>query len=221
VKKSLVALATVAIALAGCGSPSSGTAAATTPSAGGATASTGPSHASPTPTATTGTIVATPTIISQTPTPKTAGISERQWAKNATATSSYGANKGDNWNASQAEGAPNASCGDDVHAWASTNQNTIDTLTLTYADRVIPSSVRVVQSFNPGRVSKIVVSGAGQSAQVYAGPADSNAGGVCLTLEVPITGVKFGIDTVAVTVNQSNLGSWAEIDAVELVGTTV
>ena len=220
-KKSFVALATVAIALAGCGTSSSSTAAAKTPSAGGSAASTGPSHALPTPTATSGTVVATPTIISQTPTPKPAGIAERQWAKNATATSSYGTNKGDNWNASQAEGAPNASCGDDVHAWASANPNTIDTLTLAYADRVIPSTVRVVQSFNPGRVSKIVVSGAGQSAQVYAGTANSNAGGVCVTLEIPITGVKFGIDTVAVTVDQSNLGSWAEIDAVEVVGTTV
>lgn len=139
----------------------------------------------------------------------------------ATATSSYGTSKGDSWNASQAEGPPNASCGDDVHAWASVNQNTIDTLTLTYADAVIPSMVRVVQSYNPGRVSKVVVSGAGQSAQVYAGPADANAGGVCVTLEIPITGVKFGVDTVAVTVDQTNLTNWAEIDAVELVGTTV
>lgn len=139
----------------------------------------------------------------------------------ATATSNYGTNRGDQWNASQAEGPPNASCGDDGHAWASAQQNTIDTLTLTYQDRVVPSEVRVVQSFNPGRVSKVVVSGGGQSAQVYAGPANANGGGVCVTLEIPITGVKFGIDAVAVTVDQTNLGSWAEIDAVELVGVTV
>lgn len=108
-----------------------------------------------------------------------------------------------------------------MHAWASLNQNTIDTLTLTYTDAVIPSMVRVVQSYNPGRISKVVVSGGGQSAQVYAGPADAIAGGVCVTLEIPITGVKFGIDTVAVTVDQTNLTNWAEIDAVELVGATV
>ena len=39
-----------------------------------------------------------------------------------------------------------------------------------------------------------------------------------MPLEIAVSGVAFAVDTVAVTVDQTKLGSWAEIDAVELVG---
>ena len=151
--------------------------------------------------------------------PSTFGQGVRQWAQTAIATTSYSPYCDTAWNASQATGAPNATCSDDGKAWAAAAPDTIDTLTLTYANKVLPTAVRVIQSFNPGRVSKVTVSGGGQTATVYTGPANAAPGGTCVPFEIAVTGVAFPVDTVAVTVDQTRLGSWAEIDAVELVGT--
>ena len=150
--------------------------------------------------------------------PSTFGQGQRQWAATASATTSYSPYCGQSWNASQAVGAPNATCSDDGHAWASASAITVDTLTLGYTDKVIPTAVRVIQSFNPGHVSKVSVSGAGQTATVFTSPADAPGGGACTPLEIAISNVTFAVDTVAVTVDQTKVGSWAEIDAVELIG---
>ena len=208
-----MALAVTATLGSACSASSSGTAAATTPSQSSA-ATQKPPHATPS------TVQSTPTIVVESPSPKVVGGQEHQWAKSATATSNYGANPGDSWNSSQATGAPNATCSDDEHAWASLESNTVETLTVAYADSVIPSMVRVVQSDNPGHVSKVVVSGSGKTAEVYSNPdaAAVPGGQPCVTLEIPINAVSFAIDTVAVTVDQTKVGNWAEIDAVELIG---
>ena len=208
-----------ALLVAGCGStgPAKVAAASPTPTASSTPSDAAPVHASPS--ASPATVVATPTVVSSSPAPA-AGQAIRQWAKSATATTSYSPYPDTAWNASQATGAPNtAGCSDDGKAWASLSAGTIDTLTLTYSDRVIPSSLRIVQSYNPGRVSKVTVSGGGQSATIYTDKANSAPGGACVTLEILISGVTFAVDTAAVTVDQTGLGSWAEIDAVELLGT--
>jgi len=145
----------------------------------------------------------------------------RQWADTASATSNYGPSEGDPWNASQATGAPDVdpNCGDVDKAWASKEKDTVDILTLGYPVAVIPSEIRVFQTYNPGQVVKLEVKGpSGQSTVIYEGaPTASDA--------CPVEGyiqnldVGFPVDTVLVTIDQSKLGiGWAEIDAVELVG---
>lgn len=148
-----------------------------------------------------------------------------QWATKASATTSWGTEPGDGWSAQQATGAPNVSpdsgdngCGDIEEAWASEAHDTIDTLTLGYATAVIPTAINIYETNNPGAVSKVEVSGpGGKSKVVYeAEPAPVNK---CpRVLEIKVSGVDFAVDTVAVTVDQTKATTWAEIDAVQLVG---
>lgn len=145
----------------------------------------------------------------------------RQWASKASATSNYGPLDGDPWNASQATGAPDVdpNCGDQKAAWAAKEKNTIDTITLTYQVPVIPSELRVFQTYNPGQIVRMEMKGpSGQSKVIYEG--DPKVADGC-----PVEGylekldVGFPVDTVLITIDQSKLNTgWAEIDAVELVG---
>ncbi|MEI6622444.1 MAG: hypothetical protein WCP28_11105 [Actinomycetes bacterium] len=151
--------------------------------------------------------------------PSMSGGSLVQWAVSATATTQYGAGAGESWNASNATGASVITeCQDDGRAWASQEKNTVDTLTLKYATPVVPNSITVYESYNPGYVTSVSVSGGGQNAVVYTGvPAAKTP---CpTTLVIPVSSVKFKVDTVAVTVDQTKLENWAEIDAVRLSGT--
>jgi hypothetical protein len=148
-----------------------------------------------------------------------------QWATTATATTSYGTNPGDSWAASQATGAPNVTadvpadeCGDIAQAWASSARDTIDMLTLGFAKAVIPTGINIRETYNPGAIVKVVVSGpTGQSATVFQG--QPNKVSSCPRMfEVPVSGVSFVVNSVAVTIDQTQVQSWAEIDAVQLVG---
>ena len=148
-----------------------------------------------------------------------------QWATTASATTSYGTHPGDSWAASQAIGPPDvtadsaaAECGDIGQAWASASRDTVDTLTLGYAKAVIPTGVNVRETYNPGAIVKVVVSGPdGQSNTVYQGQPTKDS--TCPTFfVVKISGVNFPVNSVAVTVDQTQVQSWAEIDAVQLVG---
>lgn len=141
-----------------------------------------------------------------------------QFPTSATATSNYGANPGDDWNASQATGPLDTPvCGDFGTAWASANASTVDTITLKYANAVVPTGVIVVQSDNPGRVTAVEVSGPNNASEkVYTG--DATQATECPGLLTVDTGsIKFPVDTVAVTVDQTTAGGWAEIDTVALV----
>jgi len=148
-----------------------------------------------------------------------------QWATTASATTSYGANPGDAWAASQAIGAPDVTaavpadeCGDIGEAWASASRDTIDILTLGFAKPVIPTGVNIRETYNPGAIVKVVVSGpGGKSSTVYQGQPKKDT--TCPTFfVVKITGVDFPVNSVAVTLDQSQVQNWAEIDAVQLVG---
>lgn len=171
-------------------------------------------------TTTTASPTATPTAKTTTSATATPGKSVSAWASMASATSSYGSASGSSWNASQATGAPTVTaCGDNGDAWASLAKNTVDTLTLAYDQSVMPTSIEIHESFHPGYVTTVTVTGTGgQTATVYTGtPA---AVSTCpTTLTIPVTDVTFAVDTVAVTVDQSTLNDWSEIDAVQLTGT--
>ena len=148
-----------------------------------------------------------------------------QWASTASATTSYGAEPADSWSANQAIGAPDVTgateadeCGDIGQAWASAARDTVDTLTLGYTKAVIPTGVNIRETYNPGSIVKVVVSGAGgKSSTVYEGqPA---VGATCPTyLVIQVTGVDFPVSSVAISLDQTQVQNWSEIDAVQLVG---
>ena len=169
------------------------------------------------------TTTAAPTTVAPTTTaaPTTtvaAGAATSEWAISATATTSYGTGTA-NWSPSKATGAPNVTvCADNGEAWAPEGRTTTDTLTTKFATAVTPTKIEVVETFNPEAVTKVVVSGSGQSATVYTGTAKKVT--ECpYTLSIPVSNVTFKVDTVAVTIDQSVIGNWTEIDAVRLTGT--
>lgn len=144
------------------------------------------------------------------------GTEYRQWASGATASSEYEA---DSWSAVQATGAPNtAQCGDIPTAWASGSSGEVATLTLTYSIPVVPSSIEIHHTYAPGSISKVeVVDEAGVSTVIY--QAQPAAIDQCPYVQVvPVTGVTAKVTTIIITVDQSIIADWDEIDAVELIG---
>lgn len=162
-----------------------------------------------------GAVAATPAGADQ-PAPPAAGETVRQWAVGASATSQYG---DDSWSAMQATGAPDTDgCGDISSAWASQSGTGIDTLTLDYATPVDPTEINIHQTYNPGSIVKVSVVGNGQEVTVYdAIPARSETCPEVLT--IAIDDAPAAVTQVKIMVDQSVIGSWNEIDAVELVGT--
>lgn len=145
-----------------------------------------------------------------------------QWAVSATATTSYGPSPETGWSAKQATGAPDVTpdtCGDIGEAWASAQRNTVDTLTLTYAKAVVPTGINVWETFNPGAIVKVTVSDGGAQSKVVYESTPKKVTECPRVLKIPVTGVSFAVNTVAITVDQTQEQDWAEIDAVELVGT--
>jgi len=141
----------------------------------------------------------------------------RQWAVYALASSWYGT--GTNWSPTQATGAPNVdSCADDASAWASLGSSTVEWLELTYATPVNPSQVNIVQNYNPSYVVKVeLLDTYGNYHEVYSG----NGAGVetCpFTLSIAVEPVGYQALGVKITIDQTVLQDWNEIDAVELVG---
>lgn len=147
-----------------------------------------------------------------------AGASSAQYAISATASTQFGDTS---WSATQATGAPNTQqCGDNGTAWASKGTNTTDTLTLKYASAVVPTSIVIYQTFNPGSVVKVEVSGpVGGATTVFEGkPAAVQDCPYQQTIDISLGKVTTPVDTVTITVDQSVIGNWDEIDAVQLSG---
>ncbi|MBN1428066.1 MAG: hypothetical protein JXB07_06745 [Anaerolineae bacterium] len=141
----------------------------------------------------------------------------RQWANGAIASSEY---SDQDWNAMQATGAPNTlTCEDLPTAWASGDAGEVASLTLAYSVPVVPSSIEIHQSYAPGSITKVeVVDETGVVTVVYeAQPALLEQ---CPYVQViPVTGITAKVMTVIITVDQSAVDDWNEIDAVELIGT--
>jgi hypothetical protein len=147
-----------------------------------------------------------------------------QFASGASATSSFNPNPGDSWNASQAIGEPDTDeCGDIGTAWASGPSATpSDTLTLTYDTPVVPTQIRIFETYNPGQIVRVEVSGpeTGATAVFESDPVPEASEDCPRVFTIDVSGLDTPVDTVAITVNQSVVGSWNEIDAVELIGIT-
>ena len=123
------------------------------------------------------------------------------------------------WGPEQVVGAPNTpGQGDFVTAWASLSEDgQMEWLLLDYARSVVPSQLRVFETFNPGAVVKVTALDAqGKETPLWEGqdPLLGNTGHVA---ELPLNGkrptrqIKLYLDSVKVA-------GWNEIDAVELIG---
>lgn len=141
----------------------------------------------------------------------------RQWGASALASSEYGS---DDWSARQATGAPNTpECGDFVTAWASSNSNTVETLTVYYDTAVYANQITVYESYSPDQVVKIeVIDLNGTPHQVFSQLPRVETNICPYLLKVDFAVTDFLVNAVRLTMDQSVTESWNEIDAVELVG---
>jgi ligand-binding sensor domain-containing protein len=147
--------------------------------------------------------------------PQTAGETTRQWASSATASSQYGSA---NWGPDQATGEPNTEgCGDFGTAWASSGRSTVEWLELDYDTPVTPTEVHIYQNYNPNQVTQVeLIDTNGVAHVIYETPTQKMD---CpYTLTIPVEGADYQAATIRITVDQSLLSSWNEIDAVELIG---
>jgi hypothetical protein len=142
----------------------------------------------------------------------------RQWASSAVASSQYG---DDAWSATQATGEPNTSqCGDQQTAWASAQSNGKASLTLKYLQPVIPTQINIYQSFNPGSIVRVeVIDAQTGKATELPNSADKPGNTPCPgVFTISISQGLPAVNGVTIYVDQSQVGNWDEIDAVELVG---
>ncbi len=139
-----------------------------------------------------------------------------QFANSAVASSEYG---NPDWAAMQATGAPDTfACGDTTTAWASLNSGTVEWLELHYSQPVTPAGVVIYQTYNPGYVVRVeAVDMQGTRRTIYEG--QPNPGVPCpYPQAITVTQANYQTQTVIITVDQTTLGGWAEIDAVALFG---
>lgn len=145
-----------------------------------------------------------------------------QWATGAAATSEYNTNQ---YAATEATGAPNATACDGEKIWASQSGNTVESLTLSYVTAVVPTTINIYQNGKQGAVSNVKVSTNGTTwTSVYTGDPTNAVTGSCIEanyyddiLAVPVSGIKVAIKHVRITIDQSTV-NYAQIDAVQLVG---
>ncbi len=138
-----------------------------------------------------------------------------QWASSASASSEYGE---DSWSAAQALGAPDTTeCGDFTTAWASYYYDGVDWLDVGFEIPVVPTQIKIYETYNPGSIVKVEVRDeAGSFHTVYeATPAYVET---CpRTLTINLSDMDLKVSAVLISVDQSVLMNWNEIDAVELV----
>jgi hypothetical protein len=139
-----------------------------------------------------------------------------QWATSGTASSEYGTS---NWSAQQATGAPNTTeCGDEITAWASSSSSTVEWIDLAYTTPVYATKLVIYVSYHPSYVTQVELGDAsGIYHTVYRG--DPQQQPTCpYQMIVSIPKTDYLVTNVKISIDQTSLGSWSEIDAVQLVG---
>ena len=142
----------------------------------------------------------------------------RQWASRAEASSEYSS---EDFSASQATGASNTpDCGDASTAWASLNQDTKETLNLYFAQPVYATQINVVESYYPDQVAQVdLIDMEGKFITVYTGEPQWLESSCPYTLSISVNKDDVLAQGVRLTVDQTIVQNWNEIDAVEIVGT--
>jgi len=162
----------------------------------------------------------TPVELEPTAASSGSGGALRQWAAIASASSEYG---NPSWSAQQATGAPDTpTCGDEVTAWASASSGTVEWIEVTFARSVIPTQLTIYQTYHPDQVVKVELIDitAGYHEVYSAQPVDRSSEPCPYILTIPVE-TDLEVGGLRITIDQSVVGSWNEIDAVELVGQPV
>ena len=138
-----------------------------------------------------------------------------QWAATAVASSEY---TNTDWSAMQATGKPDTqAAGDARTAWASFEADGGEEwLELGYENAVIPTRVRVHETYNPGAVVKIEGRDEKGEWRVLWQGRDPIREGIGW-LEVDVTAA-FATRSIRLTLDSANVAGWNEVDAVELIG---
>lgn len=144
-----------------------------------------------------------------------------QWAVSALASSTYGDATGtESWSPMHATGQPNVETyGDHGTAWAPKEKNKgMEYLEMIYTDPVTPTGVRIRESYGSGCVTKVELKDTnGVWHEIWSG-VDTTRG--LSYLQIPVTGATYKTKTVKITFDTTKApNEWAEIDAVQLVGT--
>lgn len=139
----------------------------------------------------------------------------RQWAGEARASTFYAPD----YDPAGVTGPPDVEgCQDSPNAWAAAAPNTVETLEVRFATPVFAVGINVHQSYNPGFISKIeLLDERGEARTVYTAtpaPAETCPGVLSVTFAQTLT----RIVGARLTVDQRAGATWAEIDAVELLG---
>jgi hypothetical protein len=140
-----------------------------------------------------------------------------QFATSAVASSEYSS---PSWSAMQATGAPDTfACGDTETAWASLSAGTVEWLELHYDQAVTPAGVAIYQTHNPGYVVRVeAVDMQGATHTLYEG--QPNPAAPCpYPQTITVSQAGYQTQALVITVDQTSLGNWTEIDAVALFGT--
>jgi hypothetical protein len=127
--------------------------------------------------------------------------------------------KGRDWSAAQMTGAPDTPiAGDHVTAWASKEPDMGEIwIELDYAEAVVPESVRVHETFNPGAIGRVLAQHPdGTWITVWEGTA--GVGDAPRWFEPSLQSVRFTTRRLRLISDTSRVPGWNEIDAVELVG---
>jgi hypothetical protein len=141
----------------------------------------------------------------------------RQWASNASASSEFGSS---DWSAQQAVGAPNTTaCGDQTTAWASANYNGVDWLDVGFATPVVPTQINIHESYAPGSIIKVEVRDTDGTFHTVWEGAPNSVSQCPRVFTANVSNIDFKVTSILISVDQSVLADWDEIDAVELVGT--
>ena len=125
-----------------------------------------------------------------------------------------------NWSPRQATGAPDTpSAGDYATAWAAASPDAAgDWLELTYTNTVIPRSVKVFETDNPGAVCRVTAfKPDGTEVEAWKG-VDPTPVSVSLgTSDIPLS-IPFATKRIRIYLASEKVPGWNEIDAVGLVG---
>ncbi len=140
----------------------------------------------------------------------------RQWATSAVASSEFGSTS---WTAIQATGQPDTlACGDFGTAWASASSTGADWIEVYYDTPVIPTEINIYESYNPSSVTSVqLIDVDGIVHPLYTGVPSKINDPCPYVFSLPVT-FDSEIYAVRIEMDQSVLGGWNEIDAVELVG---
>jgi hypothetical protein len=148
------------------------------------------------------------------PTPKSSTL--RQWASSASASSEYGS---DSWSAAQVIGSPDTSeCGESTTAWASSYYDGVDWLEVGFATPVVPTQINIYETYNPGSIVKVEVRDEEGSFHTVYEATPAYVEECPRTFKINISDIDFKVTSVLISLDQSILMEWDEIDAVELVG---